>query len=154
MSKILFVCLGNICRSPLAEGIARARLKPERYPGIELDSAGTAGYHIGEPPDARAIAVARRHGIDISGLRGRQVAADDFDRFELILAADRSTLDILRRRQPGAAADPQLLLEWCGIGAGLDVPDPYYGDDAGFDTVFELLDRAVAGLGQRLASLP
>lgn len=149
-ASILFVCMGNICRSPLAEGIARHMLaSTPSGREIELDSAGTHAYHVGEPPDPRAIAVARRHGIDIAGLRARQVQAEDFARFDLILCADRQNLAALRRLRPATAAAPELLLPWCGL-AQDEVPDPYYGDAAGFDRVFDLLQHAAERLARRL----
>ncbi|GIX36447.1 MAG: phosphotyrosine protein phosphatase [Lysobacteraceae bacterium] len=147
--RILVVCMGNICRSPLAEGILRHHAQKA---GLELlvDSAGTHAYHVGEPPDPRAVAVARQRGIDITGLRARQVEAADAERFDHVLVADRRNLEDLRRRQPAVGARARLLLEVAG--AGGEVPDPYYGDERDFEAVFELLDRAAPRLLARLAA--
>ncbi len=148
--SILFVCMGNICRSPLAEGIARHVLaSTPAGRGVRLDSAGTHAYHVGKPPDPRAIAVARRHGIDIAGLRAREVQAEDFTRFDLILCADRQNLAALERLRPASAVEPELLLPWCGL-AQDEVPDPYYGDAASFERVFALLQQAADRLALRL----
>jgi protein-tyrosine phosphatase len=149
--RILFVCLGNICRSPLAEGVFR-HLARERGldEAFEVDSAGTGGWHVGEPPDARAAEVAERHGIVLEG-RGRQVARDDFGRFHLVLAMDeqnRADLESLRDadgwvQARGASAELRLLREFDPEREGdLDVPDPYYGGRRGFDRVFEMVRRS------------
>jgi protein-tyrosine phosphatase len=149
--SILFVCMGNICRSPLAEGIVRDRARRAGV-ALELDSAGTHAYHVGEPPDPRARAVARRFGCDIDGLRARQVVDDDFHRFDLILAADRSNLGLLMRRRPAtASAELALLAEWCRHPACTEVPDPYYDGDEAFETVCRLLEGCADGLLRRLA---
>lgn len=147
--RVLVVCLGNICRSPLAEGIFRHRLDQAR-PGhrVEFDSAGTGHWHAGQPPDTRAIAVAAGHGVDISGLRARQVTVEDFERFDLILAADRSNLADLRRLSPPQArARLALLLEEYGDGG--EVPDPYQHDRDAFERVFAMLDAAARRLLDR-----
>jgi protein-tyrosine phosphatase len=134
--SILFVCLGNICRSPLADGALRHRVRQHDL-GWTVDSAGTGGWHAGDPPDPRAIAVARAHGVDISGLRGRQVHRDDFDRFDLILAMDHDNLANLRRIAPPAApADLSLALDLVEGRAGEAVADPYYGDARGFNATW------------------
>lgn len=153
MKNILFVCAGNICRSPLAEGIVRARLAGAGL-DLRVDSAGTQDYHVGDPPDPRAIAVAAANGIDISALRARQVTARDFEEFDAVLLADRENLRCLRARHPGLARQPELLLEWCGMADPREVPDPYYGDAAGFERVFRLLECAADGLLQRLRNGP
>ncbi len=152
MKRLLFVCLGNICRSPLAEGIVRARLDAAGVGGqVRIDSAGTGDWHIGRPPDPRAIAVARRHGIDITGLRARQLVELDFHDFDWLLCADRQNLAMVRRRAPaGAPARTALLLDAAGLGESAEVPDPYYGDEADFERVFALLSDAADGLLQRL----
>jgi len=150
MVNVLFVCMGNICRSPLAEGIARNRLGL-RYPQWRFDSAGIGNWHCGEAPDKRAIAVAASNGIDISGLRARQVVDEDFDRFDLILCADRdnlAALNGLRRRDGGAQCD--LLLRYTAHPGALEVPDPYYGDVGQFAAVFSLLAMTMEPLRQRL----
>ncbi|PUZ27877.1 low molecular weight phosphotyrosine protein phosphatase [Chitinophaga costaii] len=131
------VCLGNICRSPLAEGILRHLALQEKLPW-EIDSAGTGNWHVGDPPDPRSVKVARLHGIDISGLRGRQFNAQDFQRFHRIYAMDQDNYrNILRHaRTPADEAKVQLLLD-----NGQPVPDPWY-DDALFEPVYELIYTA------------
>ena len=130
--SILFVCLGNICRSPLADGALRHRVRQLGL-GWTVDSAGTGGWHAGEPPDPRAIAVAKAHGVDIAGLRGRQVKREDFERFDLILAMDHENLEGLRAISPGdARAELCLALDLVAGREGEVVADPYYGDAQGF----------------------
>jgi protein-tyrosine phosphatase len=127
MTSILFVCLGNICRSPLAEGALR---QAAAAGGVDLtiDSAGTGGWHVGDPPDPRAIATAREHGVDIAGLRGRVVQPQDFHRFDLIVALDRSNLRDLREIEPDdATARLSLLLDHVPGREGQSVADPYTG---------------------------
>ncbi|MGB2712313.1 MAG: low molecular weight protein-tyrosine-phosphatase [Conexibacter sp.] len=151
MTRLLFVCLGNICRSPTAEAmmaalVAEAGLAQQ----IELDSAGTGGWHVGSPPDERASAAAARRGIAMRGA-ARQVRAEDFERFDLLLAMDAENLRALRTLAPhaGAAAKVRLLREFDPASAGaasLDVPDPYYGGPDGFDRVLDLVEAACAGL--------
>ncbi len=149
--KILFVCLGNICRSPLAEAAFAAAAR-EAGLAVEVDSAGTGGWHVGEPPDPRAIAVARRHGADIAGQRGRQVDAADFRRFDLIFALDRDNLAALRRLAPAdATAEVALLLDLVPGRAGEGVHDPYYGPDAGFEETWRDVAAAAKALVARLA---
>src|SRR5574337_626545 len=131
---VLFVCMGNICRSPTAEGVFR-KLWAERAPQLSLsvDSAGTHDYHLGQAPDARAIAAARERGIDIRRHRGRQVAAADFETFDYILAMDRGNLAELHAIQPRAArAELNLLLAYAAHGPMDEVPDPYFGGADGF----------------------
>jgi protein-tyrosine phosphatase len=146
--KILFVCLGNICRSPTAEIVFRelvAREAPEL--SIEVDSAGTAGYHVGDPPDARTRQAALRRGYDMSGRRARIVQPEDFSRFDLILAMDRQNLDVLNRRAPAEArARIRLFLEFAPGADNTDVPDPYYGGANGFEEVLDLVEAAARGL--------
>ncbi|HTX24951.1 MAG TPA: low molecular weight protein-tyrosine-phosphatase [Steroidobacteraceae bacterium] len=153
--RILFVCLGNICRSPTAEVVFRtlaAREAPELE--VRIDSAGTAGYHIGSAPDERAREAARRRGYDMSGLRARQVETRDFERFDLILAMDRSNWSALCRSAPeGARERVRLFLEY-GPDADLrDVPDPYYGGPNGFEEVLDLIEAASRGLLEHLRKL-
>lgn len=150
VTSILFVCMGNICRSPLAEGIARVAVR-EAGMAVRLDSAGTHDYHIGAAPDERARKVARESGCGIEDLRARQVVDADFVQFDLILAADRSNLAWLQHhRPPQAHADIALLLPWCGGIAGSEVPDPYYGDMAGFRSTAQLLREVMPGLLRRV----
>jgi protein-tyrosine phosphatase len=152
MMNILFVCLGNICRSPTVEGVAR-HLAAREAPHLELgfDSAGTAGYHIGEPPDARAIRHARSRGYDISGLRARQVQREDFHRFDLLLAMDEENLDDLRAIAPhGHEHRARLFLEWCEGVDSLIVPDPYYGGREHFEQVIDLAERGVRSLFRKI----
>jgi protein-tyrosine phosphatase len=146
--RVLFVCLGNICRSPTAEGVFRHLLKQEAPElRVEVDSAGTAGYHIGDPPDSRSQLAARRRGIDLSGLRARQVALDDFARFDLILAMDRDNLRRLEAmRPPQSRVQLHLFLEYAADQGRLEVPDPYYGDATGFEDVLDLTTAASRGL--------
>jgi protein-tyrosine phosphatase len=133
---ILFVCLGNICRSPLADGALRHKVA-QRGLGWTVDSAGTGGWHAGDAPDARALAVAGRHGVDIAGLRARQVRADDFVRFDLILAMDHDNLAGLHAiAPPDHSADVRLALDLVGGREGQAVADPYYGDARGFDATW------------------
>ena len=149
--RLLFVCLGNICRSPTAEGTMRA-LVEEAGLGrqVQLDSAGTGAWHVGEPPDRRATAAARARGIELHGA-AREVTRTDFDDFDLVLAMDRSNMRALRRLAPSEEAREKvrLLREFDPASAGaadLDVPDPYYGAAGGFDEVLDLVQAACAGL--------
>ena len=138
--KVLMVCLGNICRSPLAEGILKSKVNPSE---IVVDSAGTAGYHIGKAPDIRSIEVAQRAGIDISHQKCRRFIPDDFDNFDYIFAMDRENLLHLKdlARNTADLEKLYLLLEEAGI-PGEEVPDPYYGGNDGFQKVFRMIDSA------------
>jgi len=151
--RLLVVCLGNICRSPLAEGVLRQRLEDAGLEHrVELDSAGTGEWHVGQPPDPRTIANAARHGVDLTMLRARQLRAADFHHFDWILCADRSNLSDVRARAPAdATARSALLLEWAGLGQGAEVPDPYTGAEEAFETVWTLVDRAARAIVARLA---
>ncbi len=140
--------MGNICRSPTAEGVFRKLVADEGLEErIHIDSAGTHAYHSGEPPDRRARAAAERRGIEMSGIRARRVTDEDFERFDLILAMDRLNLVTLQER---AAYDVRqrikLFLEASGVSQDADVPDPYYGGAAGFERVLDLVEEAAAGL--------
>ena len=141
--KILTVCLGNICRSPMAEGILR-HLAAERGITVHTDSAGTGDYHVGEAPDRRAQAAMRRYGIDISDLRARQFVAADYDRFDLILAMDASNLQHMLHLAPDAqlAAKARLVMDHAPQHPQREVPDPYFGGDEGFDAVYHMLVEA------------
>jgi protein-tyrosine phosphatase len=149
--RILFVCMGNICRSPTAEGVMRALLREEGLEAtVDLDSAGTGGWHAGEPPDARATEAARRRGVVLEGA-ARQVTAADFDDFDLLVAMDRENLRDLLAIAPSeeGAEKVRLLREFdpASADAGdLDVPDPYYGGERGFERVLELVTAACRGL--------
>lgn len=134
--SVLFVCLGNICRSPLAE--AAFRQEAQRLGlDVEVDSAGTGGWHAGEPPDRRAIAVARKHGVDVSGYRARKVTAADFRRFDHIVALDFENLDDLQRLRPAdATAELSLLLDHVPGREGEAVSDPWYGGPQDFETTW------------------
>ena len=145
-TRVLFVCLGNICRSPMAEGIFAKLTQNEAY---LIESAGTGSWHIGEPPDRRAQAVALDQGVDISGQRARKVTPADFDRFDHIVAMDNANLTALRKMQmPGSHAHLSRLLDYQSKPGPRDVPDPYYED--GFDHVFALIERACRGLRLQL----
>ena len=152
--RILFVCLGNICRSPTAEGVLRA-IAAREFPELKLDidSAGTADYHVGEPPDRRTVAAGRRRGYDLAGLRARVVRRDDFGRFNYVLAMDHANLAELERLRPeGAAARLALFLEFAPEAKVLDVPDPYYGGVEDFERVLDLCEVGARGLLARLVS--
>jgi protein-tyrosine phosphatase len=146
--RILFVCMGNICRSPTAEGVFR-RLVREEAPqlAIEIASAGTHDYHAGQPPDERAQAAAFARGVDLSELRARQVERADFERFDLVLAMDHAVLSALRMRCPNELHHRvQLFMEYAPELAVREVPDPYYGGANGFEHVLDLVEHASRGL--------
>ena len=149
--SILFVCLGNICRSPLAEGVLRAVLAERNMAErIDLDSAGTGAWHAGSAPDPRSIAIAARNGIDISGQRARKVHAEDFSRFDLILGMDHSNVETLRAMAPqDAPGQVHLFLGFAGSG-NLEVPDPYFGGASGFDDVYRMIRVASEAVAERL----
>jgi protein-tyrosine phosphatase len=152
--RILFVCLGNICRSPTVEAVARELARREA-PALQLefDSAGTAGYHIGDPPDARSVQAARRRGYDLSALRARQLQTADFERFDLLLAMDEENLVEMQALAPqGSAGRAKLFLSFAPEAGRLSVPDPYYGDAAGFSTVLDLAEHGVRGMLRSLAT--
>ena len=149
--SVLFVCLGNICRSPLAE--AAFREEAERIGlDVEIDSAGTGDWHVGRPPDPRAIAVARRNGVDITGLRARLVTAEDFRRFDNVIALDAENLAQLKRMQPpGSKAQLSLLLDHVEGRQGEAVADPYYGRDTHFDLTWSDVCAGAHALARELA---
>jgi protein-tyrosine phosphatase len=146
--RILFVCLGNICRSPTAEVVFKevaAREAPDLT--FQVDSAGTAAYHIGQAPDPRTRAAALRRGYDLSPLRARVVEELDFEQFDLILAMDHENLSALKHRAPHGADDRvRLFLEFSPELGTTDVPDPYYGGANGFEEVLDLVEAASRGL--------
>ena len=149
-ASVLFVCLGNICRSPLAEGAFRT--EAQRL-GLDVvaDSAGTGGWHAGDPPDPRSVAVARRNGVDIGAQRARKVSKEDFRTFTHIYALDHDNLEGLRAVAPrDATAEVGLLLDLVPGHAGRAVADPYYGDDAGFDVTWRDVVMAAQALARRL----
>ncbi|MGB9429068.1 MAG: low molecular weight protein-tyrosine-phosphatase [Gammaproteobacteria bacterium] len=146
--SVLFVCMGNICRSPTAEGVFR-KLHQELAPQLALhaDSAGTHDYHVGESPDRRAVLAAHERNIDISAHRGRGVTCADFEDFDYIVAMDRVNLQWLRKHQPPTShADVRLLLEYAENCPLDEVPDPYYGDAQGFSRVLDLAEQGGTGL--------
>jgi protein-tyrosine phosphatase len=144
--RILFFCMGNICRSPTAEGVMRAKLAAAGL-DVEVDSAGTHGYHLGAPPDARSQQHAGQRGYDLSALRARQLIAEDFSRFDLVLAMDADNLaDAARLCPPGQRQRLKLLMDYAPHTGKAHVPDPYYGGAAGFDEVLDLVEAACDGL--------
>ncbi len=148
---MLVVCMGNICRSPMAEGVLRARLDEAGLAAkVHVDSAATGRSHEGHPPDERAVACAGKHGVDISAQRARVLELEDFSEFDIILCADRTILHEARIRKPRTAhADVELMLEWSGMGKK-DVPDPYYGDLRDFERAWKLVDAAATGIVERI----
>lgn len=145
--RVLFVCLGNICRSPTAEGVLRHKLREAGLEGrIEVDSAGTGDWHVGKAADIRTRQAAQQRGYDLSALRGRQVQAADFHAFDLILAMDNSNLRDLQHLRPGdALTELDLFLRRYQLALD-EVPDPYYGGEAGFAQVLDLLEQACDAL--------
>lgn len=146
--RVLFVCMGNICRSPTAEGVFRRHVQEAGYSElIEIDSAGTHAYHVGKPPDSRAQAAALRRGIDISALRGRQAMPEDIVYFDYVLAMDEENYEHLLDLAPaGYEGRVQLFLEYATHFTERAVPDPYYGGPSGFDRVLDLIEDASEGL--------
>jgi protein-tyrosine phosphatase len=150
--RILFVCMGNICRSPTAEGVTRRVLKDTGMDGaVEVDSAGTHAYHVGEAPDPRAQRAAKRRGIDLGRLRARRVEAEDFEAFDLILAMDQDNLEHLRSMSPlHHQGKLELFMRYARRYDAEEVPDPYYGGEKGFDLVLDMVEDAAQGLLEAL----
>ena len=151
MTKILMVCLGNICRSPLAEGILRSKLSENSF---LIDSAGTSNYHIGSQPDKRSIAIAKKYGIDISQLKGRQFNVSDFDIFDFIYVMDESNYNnvVSLARNEEDIKKVKLILNEVYPKKNFDVPDPYYGGDEGFKNIYNMLDKACSIIAKNLNS--
>lgn len=149
MTRILMVCLGNICRSPLAHGILQSKLSSDKF---LVDSAGTGDYHIGNPPDARSITAARKKGIDISKQECRQFKVEDFEKFDIIYVMDQSNYSnvIQLARNEDERAKVKLLLEDYPNATTPEVPDPYWREAAEFDAVYEMLDEACTHISERL----
>lgn len=143
------VCLGNICRSPLAEGLLRSKVDSTK---IMVDSAGTGGWHVGELPDSRSIAVAKENGLDITSQRGRKFAIEDFEAFDHIFVMDNSNLRDVNHLASSDAhkAKVKLILNEIFPGDNVDVPDPYYGGEFGFKNVYDMLDQACELIAKRL----
>ncbi|VAW68528.1 Low molecular weight protein tyrosine phosphatase [hydrothermal vent metagenome] len=145
--NVLFVCMGNICRSPTAEGLFRQAVEEAGLAGhIKIDSAGTHSYHIGSQPDARAQAASLKRGIDLSNLRGRQAENSDFSEFDYVLAMDNSNYSDLMQLAGGSADNLHLFLDFSDNFSETEVPDPYYGGDQGFEHVLDLIEDASKGL--------
>ncbi len=152
MVKLLFVCTGNICRSPTAEGVMRHHVEAAGLDdAIQIDSAGTQGFHAGEAPDTRSAATAKARGVSLDGQVARQVTADDFYTFDLLLALDRGHETILRRKAPqGMEEKVVLFLDYVGVKSDGEVPDPYYGGASGFEQVYNLIDQGCQRLLDRV----
>ena len=146
--RVLLVCMGNICRSPMAEGMLRQRVAERSFPvTVEIDSAGTHGYHDGARPDPRAQAAAERRGFDISTLRARRVIAADFERFDLLVAMDDDNVSALLEQAGEAHRHKiRLLMEFAADEGCRNVPDPYYGGTLGFERVLDLIEASMVGL--------
>jgi protein-tyrosine phosphatase len=148
-TKILMVCLGNICRSPLAEGILKSKIDSSK---VFVDSAGTGHWHIGDEPDKRSIAVGKKHNINITDQRGRQFSAKDFENFDIIYVMDNSNKEnVLALAQNDSHREKvKLILDEIFPGENVDVPDPYFGGNAGFENVFQMLDKACEEIARKL----
>ncbi|WP_422861426.1 low molecular weight protein-tyrosine-phosphatase [Flagellimonas sp. W118] len=147
-TKVLMVCLGNICRSPLAEGILKSKVDPSQ---VFVDSAGTAGYHVGNPPDERSIAVANKYGIDISTQKCRKFSKTDFRDFDYIYAMDKSNFSNIIKLANGKVDERKVKLLLDEVDLGLsEVPDPYYGGEDGFEKVYQMVDLACQVVAKRL----
>lgn len=148
-TNVLMVCLGNICRSPLAEGILQNKVNPE---DVFVDSAGTAGYHTNNPPDSRSIEVAHRYGIDISKQRCRQFSIKDFEKFDVIYTMDKENHENILKQSSSEAHQSKVRLLLSVIdGSNSEVPDPYYGGKDGFEKVFQMIDNACEHIAKRFS---
>ena len=149
-TKVLMVCLGNICRSPLAEGVLKSKVDPEK---VFVDSAGTGDYHIGHAPDKRSIAVAKSNQLDISTQRGRQFQVSDFDEFDYIYVMDKSNYDkvLALARNEQDKQKVNLILNEVTPGKDAEVPDPYFGEEDGFTSVYGMLDEACDRIAQKIS---
>ncbi|WBL26361.1 low molecular weight protein-tyrosine-phosphatase [Zunongwangia sp. HGR-M22] len=147
--RILMVCLGNICRSPLAEGLLKSKVNPEE---IYVDSAGTGNYHIGDLPDRRSIATAKQHNLDITDQRGRQLSTEDLNSFDHIFVMDNSNYrdSIALAKTEDQKEKIKLILNEIFPGENVDVPDPYFGGDQGFENVYQMLDEATTNIVEKL----
>ena len=152
LQRVLFVCTGNICRSPTADGVARQMIARLGLEGeIAVDSAGTTGYHAGERPDPRACAAAQKRGYDLRKLRARRLEERDFERFDLLLAMDEGHLEIMQGKCPPEYLHKvQRFMDYARRHDAREVPDPYYGGERGFDVVLDMIEDAVSGLLERL----
>lgn len=148
-SSILFVCAGNICRSPLAEAVMRDVLEQRNLGHVHIDSAATNGYHTGEAPDRRSIRVAQTHGLDIAGQRCRQLTADDFTSFDLILGMDHNNMRAINQRRPLTGTAGIALFTEYASGKAVEIPDPYYGDIGDFELVYRMVLAASNALAER-----
>ena len=147
--KILMVCLGNICRSPLAEGILQSKINSEIF---QVDSAGTAAYHVGELPDVRSVAVAKKYGIDLTNQRARKFVIEDFDNFDLIYAMDESNYQNILELSRGDedVQKVNMILNEVVSNSNANVPDPYYGGNDGFENVYKMLDKACVIIADKI----
>lgn len=148
-TKVLMVCLGNICRSPLAEGILKSKVDSSK---VIVESAGTGGWHVGELPDPRSIAIARKNGLDITDQRGRKFSAYDFETYDYIFVMDNSNYrDVAQlAKDEFEKQKVQLILDEIFPGENVDVPDPYFGGEHGFENVYKMLDDACKKIAERL----